>query len=116
MSANPIRSIREDNFESEVTHAPVPVLLDFTTAWCGPCRLLTPILHKIAEEGAGRLQVATVDGDDQSAIAARFRVKAFPTVIAMVGGKEVARHVGLTTKEKLLQMVAAHTAPRSLQA
>ena len=116
MSANPVRSVHEQSFESEVLQAGVPVLLDFTTTWCPPCRLLAPILHKLAEENAGRVKVVTVDGDDQPALAARFRIKAFPTVIAFAGGKEVARHVGLTTKDKLLQMVQAHAAPRSLGA
>ncbi|MCC6553076.1 MAG: transposase, partial [Polyangiaceae bacterium] len=116
MTTNPVRAIQETEFEAEVVRAQVPVLVDFTTTWCSPCRLLAPILHKIAEEGAGRLKVVAVDGDEQAALAARFRIKAFPTVIAFAGGKEVARHVGLTTKEKLLQLVQAHTEPRSLQA
>jgi thioredoxin 1 len=115
MSNHPVRSIAEQDFDTEVVRSAVPVLVDFTTTWCGPCRVLAPILHKIAEEGAGRLAVVAVDGDDQAGLAARFRIKAFPTVIAFAGGKEVARHVGLTTREKLLQMVQPYTA-RALQA
>jgi thioredoxin 1 len=110
MTTNPVRTIREDDFESEVVRAPVPVLVDFTTTWCSPCRLLAPILHDIAEERAGQLKVVAVDGDEQAGLAARFRVKAFPTVVAFAGGKEVARHVGLTTKDKLLRLVQPHAA------
>lgn len=101
-SASPVQSVTEQTFAAKVLGASVPVLVDFTTTWCGPCRALSPILHKLAAEQAGRLSVVTVDGDDQAALAARFRVKAFPTVIAFSGGREVGRHVGLTTREKLL--------------
>lgn len=116
MSTNPVRSIREEDFDTEVVRSPVPVLVDFTTTWCGPCRLLAPILHKIAEDSAGKLKVVAVDGDDQASLAARFRIKAFPTVIAFAGGKEVARHVGLTTRDKILQMVPPQAAPLPLGA
>jgi thioredoxin 1 len=107
MSTSPVRAITDETFDAEVLDAKVPVLVDFTAAWCSPCRALTPILHTLAAEQAGRLTVATVDGDEETALAARFRIKALPTVIAFAGGKEVARHVGLTTKEKLLKMVEA---------
>lgn len=116
MSTNPVITIHEGNFEAEVIKAPVPVLLDFNTTWCPPCRLLAPILHKLAEENAGRIKVGTVDGDEQAEMAARFRIKAFPTVVALVGGKEVARHLGLTSKERLLQLVAAHVGARPVAA
>lgn len=107
MSSNPVIAIHEGNFESEVVQSWVPVLLDFTTTWCGPCRVLAPILHGLAEENAGRIKVGTVDGDEQAALAARFRIRGFPTVIALVGGKEVGRQLGVTSKEKLLGLVAA---------
>jgi len=109
MSTTSVRSVTEQTFEAEVATAAVPVLVDFTATWCPPCRQLTPILHAIAAESAGRLKVVEVNGDDQPRLAARFGIRAFPTVIAFAGGKEVARHVGLTTREKLLQMVGAMT-------
>jgi thioredoxin 1 len=104
---NHVHEIDEQSFEAEVIGSDVPVLVDFTATWCAPCRALTPILHKIAAEGAGRLKVATIDGDECASIATRFGVRGFPTVIAFVGGKEVARHVGVTSKEKLLKMIEA---------
>lgn len=100
-----VHEITGQNFEAEVLGAAVPVLVDFTAAWCTPCRALEPILHKVAVEGAGRLKVATVDGGEHPELAARFGVRGFPTVIAFAGGREVARHLGLTTKEKLLRLV-----------
>jgi thioredoxin 1 len=108
MSTVPVRPVDERSFEAEVLAAKVPVLVDFTAAWCGPCKALEPILHRLAEENAGRIEVRTVDGDEQAALAARLRIKAFPTVVAFAGGAEVGRHVGLTTREKLLRLVEAH--------
>ncbi len=106
MSLDPVT---EQTFDHEVLAADVPVLVDFTATWCPPCRALAPVLHRLAEEQAGRLAVRTVDGDAETRLAARFRVKAFPTVIAFSGGREVARHVGLTTREKLLGLVGLTT-------
>jgi thioredoxin 1 len=108
MSVEPVRTVTEQTFEADVLASRVPVLVDFTAAWCPPCRALAPILHRMAEEGAGRFSVRTVDGDGESVLAARLRVKAFPTVVAFAGGQEVGRHVGLTTREKLLRLIAAH--------
>jgi thioredoxin 1 len=105
MSHHPVPAITDLTFDQEVLGAAVPVLVDFTARWCPPCRALLPIVHAVATENAGRLEVRTVDGDEQTALAARWRVKAFPTIIAFAGGREVARHVGLTTKEKLLALV-----------
>jgi thioredoxin 1 len=106
MSQDHVRPVTDQTFEAEVLSAEVPVLVDFTATWCPPCRALEPILHALAAENAGRLAVRTVNGDDHAALAARYRIKAFPTVIAFAGGKEVARHVGLTTGRKLLALVA----------
>ena len=103
-SRTQVHAITDQTFEAEVLSAEVPVLVDFTAQWCPPCRALAPILHDLSAEHGGRLRVVTVDGDENAALAARHRVKAFPTVIAFVGGKEVARHVGLTTKARLARM------------
>jgi thioredoxin 1 len=108
MSQDHVHAVTEQTFEAEVLSAEVPVLVDFTTAWCPPCRALAPILHELAAKNAGRLAVRTVDGDEQAALAARFRIKAFPTVIAFSGGKELARHVGLTTSARLLALTGGH--------
>lgn len=104
-SAPSIPTVTEQTFEAEVLQANVPVLVDFSTAWCGPCRLLKPILQDVAHGSAGRVKVVMIDGDDSAALAARLRVRAFPTIVAFSGGAEIARHVGLTRKEKLLELL-----------
>jgi thioredoxin 1 len=97
--------ITEQTFEAEVLAAQEPVLVDFTATWCPPCRAILPILQKLSDESAGRLKVVKVDSDASPGLATRLGVRALPTVIAFAGGREVARHVGMTTREKLFKMV-----------
>lgn len=94
----------EEQFHREVLAAPQPVLVDFATAWCGPCRALAPVLRRLAEERAGRLSVVTVDGDaaDSQPLLTRLDVRSFPTVIAFAGGREIGRAIGLMARDKLL--------------
>jgi thioredoxin 1 len=84
----------------------LPVLVDFTARWCSPCRALVPILDRLAHEAAGTVRIASVDADDHPQLSARYAVRAFPTVIAFVRGREVGRHVGLTTAAKLRSLIA----------
>lgn len=102
-----IVELSAETFDAQVLQAHVPVLVDFTATWCSPCRALTPILQKIAHEGGGAVMVGSVDGDDAPGICARYGVKSFPTIVAFVNGREVARHVGLTSKERLLGLLRA---------
>lgn len=104
-SESHVHEITEQTFEARVLRSTVPVLVDFATTWCPPCRVLSPILHKLAAETAGRVKVGTVNADDHPALAARYGVRGFPTVIAFAGGKEIARHLGVTSRERLLGMV-----------
>ncbi len=107
MSTNPMHVITEENFQDEVLESPIPVLVDFATEWCPPCRALAPVLHRLASEEEGRVKVASVSADECPSLAARFSVRGYPTIIAFGGGKERARHLGATTKERLLQMLEA---------
>jgi thioredoxin len=92
----------EAEFEQEIVGAPHPVLIDFATPWCAPCRALAPILSALASERAGKLRIETVDAEASLPLSRRFDVRSFPTVIAFSGGREVARAVGLMAKEKLV--------------
>ena len=102
----PVVSARDDDFEEKVLKSPVPVLVDFGAAWCGPCRVLEPVMEGIAREHAGKLKVVKVDADEAAAVAARYRVRGLPTVIAFDGGKELRRHVGATNAQVLLGLLA----------
>jgi thioredoxin 1 len=101
-----VLDIDDKNFESEVMGSPVPVLVDFGATWCGPCKVLLASVEALAAESLGSLRVGKIDTDDAPAVSARFGVRAVPTVILFREGKEVARHVGLLSKEKLRAFTA----------
>jgi thioredoxin 1 len=100
-----VLEVTQQTFEAEVLASKVPVLVDFTATWCAPCRALKPILAKLAKEGEGRFKVLTLDGDENPDLAARYRVKGFPTVVAFADGRETGRHIGLTSKDRLLALL-----------
>lgn len=95
----------DHNFETEVLRSDVPVLVDFGATWCKPCVALAKIVEEIARENVGRLKVVAVDIDDAPATAARYGVRAAPTVIVFASGEKQSQRVGLTTKSKLLEMI-----------
>ena len=101
-----LRAVDEQSFDSEVLGATEPVLVDFTATWCPPCKALAPILQQLAVTEAGRLKIVTVDADEHPALAARFGVRGFPTVVVFARGKEVGRQLGLTTAGKLLAILS----------
>ncbi|MDP3274230.1 MAG: thioredoxin [Deltaproteobacteria bacterium] len=102
--ADGVLTVTDQTFDSEVTESTVPVLVDFSAVWCGPCKALEPIVKDVAKEFSGRLKVVKVDIDDSPGIASRFGIRGVPTVIVVKGGKEVKRQVGLVPKPKLVQL------------
>jgi thioredoxin 1 len=108
--AHPIHRVDDETFDHEVLEAQVPVLVDFVARWCGPCRVMAPIVERLAAENDGRLKVVTVDTDESPRIAERYGVRAVPTVMVFRNGKKTASHLGTATKEKLLGMVTGESA------
>lgn len=95
------------NFDAEVLKSNVPVLVDFTATWCGPCKILGPIVEKLSDEMAGKAKVGKLDVDESPAIAAKYGIRGVPTVMVFVGGEVKAKQVGLAAREKLVQMLGA---------
>ena len=106
MAANVIE-LTDDNFENEVLKASVPVLVDFTATWCGPCKALAPIVEGLANDAGGKYKVAKLDIDDASNTARKYRVMSVPTVLVFQGGQLKGQHVGLTNKETLLKLLGS---------
>jgi len=99
--------ITEQNFGAEVLNADLPVLADFWAAWCGPCRMIAPIVEDLAQEYAGKLKVAKVDVDENPDLAARYDVMSIPTLGIFKGGQLVSRIVGYVQKAQLKQRLDA---------
>ena len=93
------------NFENEVLNSDKPVLLDFYADWCGPCTMLAPVVHEIAEENAGTLKVGKINVDEQMELAMRFQVSSIPMLVVFKDGKAVAKSVGYRPKAEIAAMV-----------
>ena len=100
--------LTQSNFEQEVVKSAVPVLVDFWAEWCGPCRVVGPIVDQLADELNGKLKVAKVDVDANQELAAQFNVMSIPTLIVFKGGKAVEQMVGAMPKDQLLKKINPH--------
>lgn len=104
-SSNNLQVFNDLNFEQEVLTSSVPVLVDFTATWCGPCKQLAPIVDQLADELVGQVKVGKLDVDDSPVTAGKYGVRGVPTVMVFKNGERAAQHVGLTTKQKLIELV-----------
>ncbi len=93
--------IESANFDSEVLQSDMPVLVDFWAPWCGPCKMLTPIIDDLAKEYDGKVKVTKVNVDDNQELAAKFNIKGIPTIMVFKGGEAVSTLVGMQPKEQL---------------
>jgi len=107
MASQHVLNLSESNFDSEVIHSSVPVLVDFWAPWCGPCRMLSPVIDEIAEAKAGQAKFAKVNVDDCQSLAARYGINSIPALLFFKGGEPVDRTVGAAAKSALLSKLDA---------
>lgn len=93
------------NFNEEVLQSDVPVMVDFWASWCGPCRMVSPIVDEIAEEVQGKAKVGKVNVDEQGDLASQFGVMSIPTIMVFKNGEAVATSVGSKSKAELLALL-----------
>ena len=101
MASELVKEFTDDNFDSEVLKAEVPVLVDFWAEWCMPCRMLAPTIDQVAADFDGKVKVGKVDTDANRNTAVNYAISAIPTVILFKGGEPVKKFVGLTSKDDL---------------
>ena len=90
--------LTSDNFKTEVLESEIPVLVDFWASWCGPCRMLGPVIAELAEEYEGKVKVGKVNVDDEEELAMEYNVQSIPTVLLFKGGKVVEQSLGFKPK------------------
>lgn len=100
-----IVEITQDNFEAEVLQSGLPVLVDFWASWCGPCRMLSPVVDELAEQYDGKVKVGKINVDEQPRLAMNYSVQSIPTLMLFRDGKAVNKSVGVVPKASIEQML-----------
>lgn len=105
MANGTVKTVNDLNFDEEVLNSDVPVLVDFTASWCGPCKQIAPFIDQLAAEYDGKAIVAKVDIDESPGSAGRFGVRGVPTLYVFKGGQIVAQQVGAVPKSKIAELI-----------
>lgn len=100
-----VTELNKDNFEKEVMEANVPVLIDFWASWCGPCRMMSPVIDQIAEEMGDKLKVCKVNVDENHELAEKYEIMTIPAFIVMKNGAEAGRTIGVQPKADILKLI-----------
>lgn len=100
-----VTELNKDNFEKEVMEANVPVLIDFWASWCGPCRMMSPVIDKISEEMGNKLKVCKVNVDENHELAEKYEIMTIPAFIVIKNGAEAGRTIGVQPKEDILKLI-----------
>ncbi len=97
--------ITDSSFQAEVTNSTMPVLVDFWAPWCGPCKMVAPVLDELSQEYAGKLKIVKLNVDQNQQVAAQFGISSIPTLIVFKNGKEAGKTVGFQSKDALKKMI-----------
>lgn len=97
--------LTSENFEAEVLNSDKPVMVDFWAEWCGPCKMLSPIISELAEEYDGKVKVGKVNVDEEMDLAMKYKVASIPTVVLFDKGEKKTQSIGYVAKEELVNML-----------
>ncbi len=97
----------DDNFEQEVLKSDIPVLVDFYADWCGPCKMIGPIIEELAEEYEGVIKIGKINVDDNQSYSTKYKVMTIPNLIFFKGGEKVDQAIGVVSKEQLVEKLEA---------